>query len=154
MKNTIAVLLTLVTIVAVMFSNHFKEKSVIVSEKLSNQSKLFVDALALTKANQWIDKNIVPTVEKFGDMNSAESELIFMQENIKEMFHTDIKEIDKSKKGVLSVEINSKIPRDNIVRLLHLYKFNMQGGYVKINSVAVDANYVYTNFDLMKFYKE
>jgi hypothetical protein len=153
MKSKLIILLTFASIVFVLAGNYFQKKQNEIETILSKASSLQKEGIALAKMNKWIKNEPNILLEQLENRQTAEEKLLNLESNIKKLFNTTVSSIDKSKHGVLSLSITSKIQRDDIDSLLRLYKLTVINGYVDFKSVTVANNYVITNFDLIKFYK-
>ena len=154
MKKLIALLLSIVTIVLMILGNYFSYKTPLIEGKLATINKGYDDISKIAETNRWIKDFIIPKVNSFENFDNAEKILISIESNIKDSFNTTINGIDRSKKGVVRMSISSRIYRNDVKTLLDLFKLKVPNGYIQINKLSIDSNYVITNLDLIKFYKD
>ena len=154
MKNKIALLLSVVTIIVLLANNYFSYKIPILKEKLKSDEISLENITKISNTNVWIKRNIIPLVDTFEKQEESESIILNIEASLKNKLNTTIDGIDKTKNGIITISITSKILRDDVDNLLKLFKLQVPNGYVKINKLNIESNYVVTNFDLIKFYKD
>ena len=154
MKKKFVILLSMVSIMLVITNSFYSYKIPMIQDKIrlidNNNDKV----LNISKTNHWIKTELIPKIETFNNFKTVEKEILNIETSMKKTFNTSIINIDKSKKGIIMISVNSKIYRDDIKSLLKLFKLQIPNGFVKINSIHTDSNYFLTNFDLIKFYKD
>ena len=154
MKRTIVIILTILTILAMIAGNYFSEKVPQYNQKLSELTKVHDSGAVIAKTNSWIVNSVILKIDNIENFQNAQSYIMGIEENLKENLNTTLIKLDKKQKGFIVISLKSKIYRNDISNLLKLFKLDVSNGYVRINSFSVESDYIITNFDLIKFYKD
>lgn len=153
MKSKLALVLMIAALSFFASDLYFKEKTVQYDEANKLLDAKFKDLNKISELNQWIAQNVVTDLNNLDTLEVSESSLINFVEDIKKSFDTNIQNIDKSKKGVLKVSLDAKIPRSETENMIHLFKTKITNGFFDIKKVDIDQNYIKAQFDLIKYYK-
>lgn len=154
MKNIVFIILTFCTLFVVVSDNYFKNKIPEYEKELIELDNIEKKASKIVETSHFVKKNILNRIGDFQTLNQATKNLMRLEEKLRTSFNTTLENLDKSKKGQVSISLSSKLYRDDTKNLLALFKTNVDNGFLKINSLEVSSLYVTTKFDLIKFYKE
>lgn len=154
MKKSIALILSIITVVLVVLNNYFSYKIPTNQDSLDTINKSMDEVTSISQTNEWIAQNVIPKLDSLDSFENSEKDILDYETSIKETLNTTINNIDKSKKGLIMISVTSKIYRDDVKSLLTLFKLQIPNGHVKINKISTDSSFFVTDLDLIKFYKD
>lgn len=153
--KTILTLILLICLIFILFLNQYLEYTtsqykakVIVLQKEYKSINKIIDT------NSWVKNNLLSKISILNTKEDTESLLITFHTQNKDKLNLQIDNIDKSNKGYISINTTSTIARDDIEKLLALFRLKVKNGFVNIEQLKVTSSEVITKLQLIKAYKE
>lgn len=154
MKKVLVIILIALTILSIIANSYFEEKAPQYEKKLADLSLVYTNGSKIAETNKWIASSVIPTIDKLENFKTSQNYVMNLEESLKVSLNTTLEKLDEDKKGFIVISIKSQILRNDVDNLLKLFKLEVSNGYIRINSFSVDSEYITTNFDLIKFYKD
>ncbi|MEA3290068.1 MAG: hypothetical protein U9Q04_07810 [Campylobacterota bacterium] len=154
MRLSLLIFISLIAFVVIMIGNYFSYQTPQYQKNTKYIKRAMKTAHPIKDTNNWIRTNIVPYIDTLETIDQAENSLIKEQELMQKQFELIIDEMDKTPNGYIKISASCKVYRNDIKKMLKLFKNDIRNGYIKIKEVYMDDVFIHLKFDMIKFYKE
>ena len=154
MKNILMVLLTVVAFGIIFLNNYFQHMSPLYKEKVAMMNSDINSTSDIVSFNKWLKIKVIPMFEKLETQEEAERSLVNIQNKLTESIRVSLLDLNKDKDGKIVMLLSSVIYKNEINKLINLYKLNIKNGVINFKNIKVDDNNIITEFELIKFYRD